>query len=232
MPRIALVDPELTVTVSALGDGGQRHGRDHPVDRELCFEEAATDTARSPHKGLTWPCRQSSGGRGRPISRKAREAMSQAALLSGITLTNAGLGMAHGVAAALGMHCRVPHGAACALMLPVAIRANLERLPRPVSRDSPVSGPPAPAGEADGRTDGRDLPGGNRNRLRPRRDAAAAFAGGRHPRPDPRDRQEFPRVEHERQPTRTLRRRTNGHPRRHPVVFPHRQRTTDKTPAL
>ena len=41
----------------------------------------------------------------------AREAMAHAALLSGMALANSGLGMAHGVAAALGIHCRVPHGA-------------------------------------------------------------------------------------------------------------------------
>jgi alcohol dehydrogenase class IV len=59
-------------------------------------------------------------------SRPAREAMSHAAMLSGMALANSGLGMAHGVAAALGTHCRVPHGAACALMLPVAIRVNMQ----------------------------------------------------------------------------------------------------------
>jgi alcohol dehydrogenase class IV len=59
-------------------------------------------------------------------SRPAREAMAHAALLSGMALANSGLGMAHGVAAALGTHCRVPHGKACALMLPAAIRANLD----------------------------------------------------------------------------------------------------------
>jgi alcohol dehydrogenase len=57
-------------------------------------------------------------------SRPAREAMSHAALLSGMALANAGLGMAHGVAPALGTHCRVPHGLACAVMLPVALRVN------------------------------------------------------------------------------------------------------------
>jgi alcohol dehydrogenase class IV len=57
-------------------------------------------------------------------SRPAREAMAHAALLSGIALTNSGLGLAHGVAAALGVHARVPHGLACALMLPVAMRVN------------------------------------------------------------------------------------------------------------
>ena len=50
--------------------------------------------------------------------------MSHAALLSGMCLANSGLGMAHGVAAALGVHCGAAHGAACALMLPVALRVN------------------------------------------------------------------------------------------------------------
>lgn len=54
----------------------------------------------------------------------ARAAMSHAALVSGIALTNSGLGMAHGVAAALGIECGTPHGVACALMLPVALRVN------------------------------------------------------------------------------------------------------------
>ncbi len=52
--------------------------------------------------------------------------MAHAALLSGIALANSGLGMAHGVAAALGVHCRVPHGLACAVMLPAALVANRE----------------------------------------------------------------------------------------------------------
>lgn len=57
-------------------------------------------------------------------SREAREAMSQAALLSGMALANSGLGFAHGVAAALGIHCQIAHGLACAVMLPTALRVN------------------------------------------------------------------------------------------------------------
>ncbi len=59
-------------------------------------------------------------------NRAAREGMGYAALLSGMALANSGLGLAHGVAAALGIHCRVPHGLACAVMLPAALRANLD----------------------------------------------------------------------------------------------------------
>ena len=56
----------------------------------------------------------------------ARCAMAHGAMLSGLALTNSGLGMAHGVAPALGTHSRVPHGVACALMLPVTLRTNAE----------------------------------------------------------------------------------------------------------
>ena len=41
-----------------------------------------------------------------------------------MALTNSGLGMAHGVAAALGISCGTPHGVACAVMLPAAMRVN------------------------------------------------------------------------------------------------------------
>jgi alcohol dehydrogenase class IV len=61
-----------------------------------------------------------------PSDIDARAAMSHAALLSGMALANSGLGMAHGVAAALGVECGTPHGLACAMLLPVAMRVNRE----------------------------------------------------------------------------------------------------------
>ena len=126
VPQIALVDPELTVTAppavtAASGMDAitqliesfvSRKAR--PIPRALCrqgLKSALPAIAEAVDDGT---------------SRKAREAMSHAALLSGMALANSGLGLAHGVAAALGTHCRVPHGAACALMLPVAMRVNAE----------------------------------------------------------------------------------------------------------
>ena len=47
-------------------------------------------------------------------------------MTSGICLANSGLGMAHGVAAALGAVCNVPHGLACAVMLTPTLKANAE----------------------------------------------------------------------------------------------------------
>jgi alcohol dehydrogenase class IV len=59
-----------------------------------------------------------------PDDLDARASMSHAAFISGMALANSGLGMAHGVAAALGVECGAPHGLACATMLPVALRVN------------------------------------------------------------------------------------------------------------
>jgi alcohol dehydrogenase class IV len=56
--------------------------------------------------------------------REARTAMLHAAFLSGMALANSGLGLAHGVAAALGVRHNIPHGLACAVMLPAAMRFN------------------------------------------------------------------------------------------------------------
>jgi alcohol dehydrogenase class IV len=59
---------------------------------------------------------------------KARENMSLAALLGGLALTNAGLGAVHGIAAPLGGMFPVPHGTACARLLPFLMETNIRAL--------------------------------------------------------------------------------------------------------
>ncbi|MEW6234825.1 MAG: iron-containing alcohol dehydrogenase [Candidatus Omnitrophota bacterium] len=56
---------------------------------------------------------------------EARENMLLASTLSGICLANAGLGLAHGFASGLGALYDIPHGKACAILLPHAMRINL-----------------------------------------------------------------------------------------------------------
>ena len=126
VPDIALVDPELTVTVPATTTAytgmdaitqlieSYISARARPIPRALALEGL----------GLA------AGAMGRAVrnggDREARESMAHAALLSGLALANSGLGLAHGVAAALGIHCGVPHGLACAVLLPTALRINRE----------------------------------------------------------------------------------------------------------
>lgn len=61
-------------------------------------------------------------------TREHWERMALASLWSGITLANAGLGAVHGLVSPLGGLRPVPHGAACACLLPHAIRVNAQAL--------------------------------------------------------------------------------------------------------
>lgn len=55
----------------------------------------------------------------------ARRGMCYLSLISGIALANSGLGAAHGIAAGLGALYSVPHGEACAVLLPHVMRFNM-----------------------------------------------------------------------------------------------------------
>ena len=57
-----------------------------------------------------------------------REAMAYAALLSGITLAQVGLGSVHGLAAPLGAFFPIPHGVACGTLVAEASRVNIAAL--------------------------------------------------------------------------------------------------------
>ena len=84
-----------------------------------------------------------------PCDSNAQSAMSHAAFISGVSLGNSGLGMAHGVAAALGVECGAPHGLACAAMLPVALRVNQKIAKRDLARlDQALGGERLPAEES------------------------------------------------------------------------------------
>lgn len=124
VPRVVLVDPDLSVSVPP--DVTAHTGMDaitqliesyisrkaKPIPRALAIQGlrlAMPALAVATHDGT---------------NRAAREAMAHAALLSGMALANSGLGLAHGVAAALGASCKTAHGLACAVMLPVALKVN------------------------------------------------------------------------------------------------------------
>jgi len=126
VPNVALIDPELTVSVSrnvtaAAGMDAITQliesyisKRAQPIPRALCLEGLSKAIP-----AIRTACDQ-------PEDQSAREAMSYAAYLSGVSLANSGLGMAHGVAAALGAICNVSHGLACAALLPIAMRVNMD----------------------------------------------------------------------------------------------------------
>lgn len=126
VPAVVLIDPELTVTcpprqTACSGMDAIAQLVESYLSRR---SQSATDVLCL--TSLPRAIRQIVRAVEHPADREARETMSWAALASGVALANSGLGMAHGVAAALGAICDVPHGLACAVLLPIAMRANRE----------------------------------------------------------------------------------------------------------
>jgi alcohol dehydrogenase class IV len=128
MARIALVDPALTD--SAPPDVTASTGLDaltqliepyvskaaHPLTDGIALQGVRL-AARALRRA--WQ----DGG-----DQAARDDMALASLLGGICLANAGLGAVHGFAAPLGARYPVPHGCACAALLPHVMAANVAAL--------------------------------------------------------------------------------------------------------
>jgi alcohol dehydrogenase class IV len=130
LPRVAVIDPLLTLdlphalTASSGLDALTQlieafvTRRSQPLTDALCLEGL-----RLAGIGLRAACEH-------PQNVSAREAMSHAALMSGMALANAGLGTVHGIAAPLGGKFHIPHGAACAALLPSVTDVNIRVLQR------------------------------------------------------------------------------------------------------
>ena len=128
LPRLALLDPELTlgmppdVTASTGLDALTQvlepfvSSRANPMTDALCRDGLAR-AARSLRKAYE---------DGRDLD--AREDMALVSLYGGLALANAGLGAVHGFAGPLGGMLGAPHGALCARLLPFVIRANVQAL--------------------------------------------------------------------------------------------------------
>jgi alcohol dehydrogenase class IV len=130
LPRAALVDPELTYSVSPAVTANTGLdaltqliepfvcNRANPLVDAICREgilKAAGSLRRVFEHGS---------------DAAARENMSLASLFGGLALANAGLGAVHGLAAPLGGLTHAPHGAVCARLLPFVVETNVRALGR------------------------------------------------------------------------------------------------------
>jgi len=128
LPKIALVDPELTFelppTITAFtGMDALTQliepyvcSRANPMIDGLCRE------------GIPRVARSLSVAFSDGLNVNAREEMSLASLFGGLALANAGLGAVHGFAGPIGGMFSAPHGAICATLLPHVMKANLSAL--------------------------------------------------------------------------------------------------------
>jgi len=137
LPRIAVVDPELTyslppeITASTGLDALTQVlepfvcNAPTPLTDDLC-RDGIVRAGRSLLKAFQ---------NGRDVA--AREEMSLVSLYGGMALANSRLGAVHGMAGPLGGMYPVPHGAVCARLLPLVMETNLQAL-RSRQPDSPA----------------------------------------------------------------------------------------------
>ncbi len=128
LPRLAVVDPELTLSLPA--DVTAETG----LDALTQLIEAFTCNAPNPmtdgfcregiERAAKWLRRACEAG----DDLAARENMAVASLLSGLALANARLGAVHGFAGPIGGLFPAPHGAVCARLLPGVMETNCRAL--------------------------------------------------------------------------------------------------------
>jgi len=128
LPRLALVDPELTynlppeVTASSGLDALTQliepfvSIKANPMTDAICRE------------GMYYAARSLRRAYQNGSDKEAREGMSIASLFGGLALANAALGAAHGFAGPLGGMLHAPHGVLCARFLPLVMEANIKAM--------------------------------------------------------------------------------------------------------
>jgi alcohol dehydrogenase class IV len=137
LPRLAIVDPELTLDLPAELTASTG------MDALTQLIEPYVSARANPMTDLICVSGIHGAARALPLAYKnpgdlpARTQMSLASLYGGMALANAGLGAVHGFAAAIGGMFQAPHGAVCARLLEPVMRANIEavkKVPRILER--------------------------------------------------------------------------------------------------
>ncbi|HEY1065247.1 MAG TPA: iron-containing alcohol dehydrogenase, partial [Pirellulales bacterium] len=138
VPRVVLIDPYLTTFAPANVTAWSGLDAITQLIESFLSKKAAPIPQALALEGLAKAVPSLLPAIRDPQCRWARENLAHAAYLSGLALANSGLGLAHGVAAALGAVCGTPHGLACAVMLPVALRFNRETKLAELAKLAPV----------------------------------------------------------------------------------------------
>jgi alcohol dehydrogenase class IV len=133
LPRLAIVDPELTYTLSPAITASTGLDALTQVIEPYVSSRANSITDAFCREGMLRAARSLRRVFRQGNDATAREDMSLVSLLGGLALANAGLGAAHGFAGPIGGMFSAPHGAICGRLLPhvmaINVRALQERQP-------------------------------------------------------------------------------------------------------
>lgn len=128
VPNVAIVDPELTISCP------KDYTASCGLDALTQLIEAYTSVKASPMtdalciSGIKAVARGFEEAYLDGESIEARKCMSYGALMSGIVLANAGLGIVHGLASPIGGMFPIPHGVVCGTLLYEVSCINIEKM--------------------------------------------------------------------------------------------------------
>ena len=128
LPRIALVDPELTYSLPARVTIATGLDALTQLIEPLVSSRANPATDGICREGISRVARSLPGVVQNGKDSTAREEMALASLFGGLALANAGLGAVHGFAGPIGGMFNAPHGLICGILLPFVVDANIHAL--------------------------------------------------------------------------------------------------------
>ena len=128
LPRIAVIDPELTYSASpAITAAAGMDALTQLIEPFLSIR-ANPLTDGLAREGMRRVARSLERAYASGSDAVAREDMALASLFGGLCLANSGLGVVHGISGPLGGKFAAPHGALCARILPHALRINVRAM--------------------------------------------------------------------------------------------------------
>ncbi len=128
LPRLALVDPELTYSLPPAVTAGTGLDALTQLIEPFVSHRANPVTDAFCREGIARAARSLRRAYENGADAQAREDMALASLFGGLALANAGLGAVHGFAAPICGMFPAPHGATCAALLPHVMAANVRAL--------------------------------------------------------------------------------------------------------
>ena len=128
LPKVALVDPELTYDLPPHITASTGLDALTQLIEPFVSHQANPMTDAFCRDGIARVARSLRGAYENGSDAQAREDMALASLYGGLALANAKLGAVHGFAAPIGGMFPAPHGAVCAALLPQVMEANVRAL--------------------------------------------------------------------------------------------------------
>jgi alcohol dehydrogenase class IV len=128
LPRVALVDPELTYNLPPEITATSGLDALTQLIEPFVSVKANPMTDAICREGMYYAARSLRRAHENGADKEAREGMSLASLFGGLALANAALGAVHGFAGPLGGMFHALHGALCARFLPLVMEANIKAM--------------------------------------------------------------------------------------------------------